>query len=230
MAVVKFGPIITGARGTIGGTIFSANHSGAFARHYSRGSNPRSQAQTNQRRTLASFAQSWAALDASTKDDWNLWAADPAQECTNALGEAYYLSGFQWFIRLNTNLINTGYEPFTTAPTLPAPPTPSSLVLTLDLDPYSILLEYDTGSAGYDYAPVIMAFLAPTAGPAVFPAKPRYVNTMKTWLPTEVSIGTFIAALFGQPIAGNCLILSVTDQNTDGRRGAPAYISGVFTA
>lgn len=104
MAIVKFGPVVVGARGTIAGTIFSANKGGPFARAWSKGANPSSALQTTQRGRLGSIASAWADLTQVQRDDWIAYAIDPAQELTNALGEDYFASGFNWYIKINQNL------------------------------------------------------------------------------------------------------------------------------
>ncbi len=124
MAVIMFGPLVVGARGTAGGLIFSANKAGPYVRSWSRGSNPRSPLQSNQRGILTDFATNWRNLTQPQRDDWDTYAADPAQDLTNSLGETYSISGFNWYVRINTHLTLAGEAPRDDAPTLTRPLAP----------------------------------------------------------------------------------------------------------
>ncbi len=80
MAIAKFGPTVTGLRGTVAGTTFSANKSGPYARGWSRGANPRSSLQSTQRGRLGALAAAWRDLTQVQRDDWIVYAALPAQD------------------------------------------------------------------------------------------------------------------------------------------------------
>jgi len=126
MAIVKFGPMVVGARGTLAGIIFSANAAGPFVRQWSRGSNPRSEGQQIQRQHLGDFATKWNQLTDAERLDWDDYADDPAQELTNSLGETYFASGFNWYVRINTHLAIAAAAERDDAPQSRAAPPPSS--------------------------------------------------------------------------------------------------------
>ena len=131
MAIIKLGVTVVGIRGTIGGMTFSVNKSGPYARAWSKGSNPRTTAQTAERSTLGSIPALWRDLTPGQKAFWNAFAALPAQERTNPLGETFFASGYNWFTIINTRLINMSRAPRISIPTQsrPSAPTISSLVL-----------------------------------------------------------------------------------------------------
>ncbi len=124
MATVKFGPTVVGLRGTIAGTTFSANGSGPYARVWSKGANPRSTPQSDQRGRLGSIAASWRILTQVQRDDWIAYAALPAQDLINSLGETYSASGFNWYVRINDHLELAGEARRVDAPTLTRPLAP----------------------------------------------------------------------------------------------------------
>lgn len=124
MAVIVFGPLITGARGTIAGTILTANKAGPYARGWSRGPNQRSPAQTLQRRVTAAMAQAWRSLTQVQRDAWDTWAALPAQEKFNSLGQSYFASGFNWYVCINDRLTNVGRAVRTAPPVIARPAAP----------------------------------------------------------------------------------------------------------
>jgi hypothetical protein len=99
MAVIQFGPTVTGIRGTIGGVTFSANRTANYAKQWSRPPYSKSLKQLTTRGSLASNASMWAALDAGDKTDWNTFADTPNELDYDAWGAQRFLSGFQWFAR-----------------------------------------------------------------------------------------------------------------------------------
>lgn len=110
MAIVKFGTIITGARGTIGGTTFSANKAGPYVKPWAAPARTLTERRSTVRSNFAGFGSAWNGLSGAQRTAWNDFAAAAGQAQTNALGETYYLSGWQWFVKLNGWRIQT-YDP-----------------------------------------------------------------------------------------------------------------------
>lgn len=131
MAIITLASPISGIRGTVAGFTYSANKAGPYAKQWARGSNPRSQLQSEQRADLVQFAQNWANLTLGQQNGWNTYAAAAAQEKTNSLGEAYYVSGFNWYVALSLNLKRAGLAAIDTAPVNAAPGAPSVNVANL---------------------------------------------------------------------------------------------------
>lgn len=103
MAVVKYGPIISEARGSVGGVVFSRGRAGTFAR-----SRVKPVYNPTNRRTLwtsgmpVCYTMWLSELTDEDREDWNTLAA--ASEFTNALGDVHHLSGWALFLRLNSIL------------------------------------------------------------------------------------------------------------------------------
>jgi len=104
MAKCRYITPIDEVRGTIGGVVFSANKSGTYCKARRQPVRTWSESQSFGKGIIAQWPNEWRSLDQADRDDWDTWAALPAQEKTNALGQTYYLSGFQWFVSLNTRL------------------------------------------------------------------------------------------------------------------------------
>lgn len=130
MALVKFGVTVVGLRGTVGGGTFSANKSGPYMKPWARSSNPESARQQNLRSRIGKYAGLWNSITSAQRTAWDAYAADPAQELTNSLGEPYFASGFNWYVKLNTALEQAGDSAISAAPVLsvPAAPTVSSFI------------------------------------------------------------------------------------------------------
>lgn len=124
MAIIKYGITVVGARGTAGGLTFSANKAGPYFKTWAKSSNPRAVLQTAQRNKLADFASNWATLTIAQQLDWDDYADDPAQELVNSLGENYFISGFNWYVRINLHLQANGDAQRVDAPTTARPVAP----------------------------------------------------------------------------------------------------------
>jgi len=125
MALIKYSSLVDGIRGTVGGVTFSANRAGPYAKEWAGPTNPRSSLQSKTRAQLGCLPTYWRALEQGERDGWDTWAADPAQEKTNSLGEAYYVSGFNQFLACNIRMLTTDHALQETAPVGAYPSTPS---------------------------------------------------------------------------------------------------------
>ena len=228
MAIVIFGGGVAGIRGKLAGSIFSANKSGPYIRAWARGSNPQSPDQTVQRRWLATYAQAWQALTQGERDDWDTYAADAAQELTNPLGEAYYTSGFTWFVRINIHRRTLARTPRDTYPTCATPtaPTISALTLTAGASgPNSVTWPALEFGANDDV--IIKARVFSSQGR--LSATHNFPIIRVGQLPEGTGF-TFSSALpneFGSLIAGQRVIVHVYKQHAHGRRAAPTSITGI---
>ena len=141
MAIVKFGQTVVGVRGTLGGIVYSANHTGAYARAWSKGSNPRSPYQQMARANITPIGGLWASLSDGDRADWDNFGLHPPEVDTNTLGEVILLSGWQWFVRINQRLqvfnqgLNTSLP--SADPVLPA--TSSILTVNVTDTPYAAI-------------------------------------------------------------------------------------------
>lgn len=125
MAITKIGPPLSGIRGTLGGVVYSANGSGTYCKPWAPPSNPKTELQTIERSYLASMPALWKALTALQRTDWDDFAALPAQELTNSLGDAYYASGYNWFVKCNIRLLRVGRATRAPAPVIARPTAPT---------------------------------------------------------------------------------------------------------
>lgn len=97
---VKFGSLVTDARGSIGGVTYSRNHYGPLVRARTTPVNPRTDRQTLVRASIAFLADMWAnTLTLAQRTAWNLYGSSVAM--TDKLGATMYLTGYNHFIRSN---------------------------------------------------------------------------------------------------------------------------------
>lgn len=227
MAIIAIASPVSGIRGKVGGNIYSANKSGPYLKAWGRGSNPRTELQTSHRASLVQFSQSWAAISASNKTDWDTYAALPAQDKTNSLGETFSVSGFAWFVGINMNRFVVGSAQLDTAPTVAIPGVPIIFSARLKT----------TGAASDSFvrldvsSPGLTDFMA--AYCTLYNSEGRTVaSQVKTRLLTQVpDAGRFVIfqdeveERFGEIFLGQRAFYEVRTQNSDGRQGATASIS-----
>jgi len=110
----KFGAIIVDGSGKIGGHVVSKNRGGAYIRTKVTPTNPNTVAQQNVRAMLSGLSTAWAGLTEAQRSSWNGAVADYAS--TNVFGDLKNPSGFNLFVKLNTNLQNGGFSAVDTVP------------------------------------------------------------------------------------------------------------------
>lgn len=227
MAILKLGELVAGIRGTIGGTIYSANKAGPFARAWSKGPNPQTSRQTIQRGLMTTHGAPWLALAQADRDDWDTYAEDPAQELTNSLGEAYYASGYNWYCRINTHLLLSGRARLDVFPAFAAPAAPT-LLTAYSYEPIAVdfhnRITFASGMFSAHDVIVRVAFASRTSQLVQyrgFAAVHYAVQTTATY--SEFGLTTL--GIFGQPAAGSKCFFQVQKQTVEGRRSAVVSVT-----
>lgn len=128
MALIKFGMMMTDARGKLGGQVFTKTRSGATVRTKVTPTNPQTAAQQTARGILSSLSASWRNLTEEERRGWN--SAVDGFVRTNIFGDTYNPSGKNLFVGLNANLQSAG------KPTNLEPP------VSVELPPYILRSAY----------------------------------------------------------------------------------------
>lgn len=232
MAILKLGVLVSGISGTIGGTTYSRNKAGPFARAWSRGADPQTTSQTTTRGRLSSHATEWQDLAQGDRDDWDTYAAAPAQELTNSLGEAYYASGWNWYCRINNHLLVAGRARRDTFPEAGRPTIPDASGLAIrspitDNSKAAFFL-VENEFTGYD----CILFLSFAPSEALLWRSRGYLLTHAgaQSTTTRLYVGDELLALFGQPIVGSKAFASLARQNTEGERSPASTVTDVVSA
>lgn len=103
---VKFGALMTDARGKIGGHVFSSSLGGAVLRTNSIKSKSFTDSQNTIKSRLAQISQLWGTLTATQVKFWNKMAS--MQTHTNVFGDKKTFTGFAFFQECNNNLLQIG--------------------------------------------------------------------------------------------------------------------------
>jgi hypothetical protein len=116
MASIKLGSIASDIRGSIGGTVFSRNGGGAYAKQRVKGTNPNTGGQQLMRSIISSMIVAWAALSAGVKTGWSNYAQSVT--LINRLGDAINVSGYNMYCRTRSLVMRLGLTMPATAPTI----------------------------------------------------------------------------------------------------------------
>lgn len=115
--LIKFGGGVVDARGSIAGSTFSRNRSGAYARARVKPVNPNSDRQSDIRAIMS--LTSAAYLDSASsvqRAEWGVFASNMPEK--NKLGEDIRLSGFNQFVKTNVAARNAGLPMVVDGPTI----------------------------------------------------------------------------------------------------------------
>lgn len=224
MAVIKIGAPLTGISGTIGGITYSRNGSGTYAKPWAQGSNPKSQLQTQTRAILSGLTFSWQAITASQRALWDVYAALPAQELTNSLGDTFFGSGWNWFVRINSNLITTENAERAVPPTAG---TPTAVTLNTfvvnETGGGEATITWPAGSFTGNQRVVVKGFKAISQA-RIVSGNIRSWKFSTTTPAASTRVDVELDTIYGSRPLGSRWFASVQKQNGQGRRSTATTI------
>jgi hypothetical protein len=136
MALVKFGPAIANASGSIGGTVFSHNRGGSYMRTRVVPIKVENGYTMVVRDAMSQVSRLWGGLTNAQREAWREYSV--ITPSVNRLGESKTLGGHVAFNKINARLIQQGATPIDVPP-LTAPPDP--------LDTLSVAIGVGAGTA-----------------------------------------------------------------------------------
>lgn len=120
MAIIRFGPMVADARGSVGGTVFARNSAGAYTRNRTKPIYPGSDSQNARTAQMSQVVQTWQTdLSVAQRDAWS--AKAPTNGLTNRIGDRMTGSGFNLYARASLLLLISQQGLVT------APPTPLTI-------------------------------------------------------------------------------------------------------
>ena len=114
MAKIKFGMMMTDARGKLGGQVFSKNKGGAYVRTKVTPTNPQTTAQSLVRALFGVISQGWSALTNAQRTAWR--GAIDSWKTTDVFGDLLAPTGKELYQRLNNQAQVVGYSAILTPP------------------------------------------------------------------------------------------------------------------
>lgn len=104
MAIIKYGPLASEVRGSIGGTTFSRSRAGAYVRKRTKPVFSNTKRRTPWLSRMPYVYHYWLnVLTDEQRQSWNTMGDNT--EWTNALGETYHPSGYNLWLRAQTLLL-----------------------------------------------------------------------------------------------------------------------------
>ena len=220
---VKFGAIIVDGRNKVGGHVLSKNRAGSYMRTKVTPVNPQTSYQADARNILGNLSQAWRGLTDEQRQTWNNAVGDYAR--TDIFGDIKNPSGFNLFVKLNTNRMLFSLAQLDSAPFPQAIPEISITDLSLDLMGPAFALTF---SPAVPANTGIKFFI--TAGQSAGKNFVKSEYRMLTVLPaTEVSPYTFevpYQVRFCLPAEGSKVFAKLVVVNTaTGQESPPLFIS-----
>ncbi len=180
MANVKYGGLVSDVRGSIAGCCFSRGSGGAIVRNAPKPVNPRSPAQGLVRAAMSYLTQYWSAtLTAEEREAWKTYAFNTTW--TNKVGTAAQISGLAAFVRLNTLLVQGGYDVQDPAPTSYGHAGTPTFTFAADAADFGIAIAEPTAPFDKDVDDARMIFHmrgATNIGRTALSGQRRYLNTV----------------------------------------------------
>jgi len=228
MARIKFGMMMTDARGKLGGHVFSKTKSGAAVRTKVTPLNPQTTAQALARSLFGVVSQSWRLLSDTNRASWNNATLDIAK--TNVFGDQYFSSGKNYFQEINTNLLSVGEAALETAPAVITPP----IVVITSMEVHAgtsfpeIDVEYNEPAPGGDGYIIYEATPQASAGKNNFSGKFRRIAVTDTtaYISAADLAGKYVE-VFGDLIVGNRIALRVKTISISGAASTYSTVNAI---
>lgn len=224
MAKIKFGMMMTDARGKLGGQVFSKNRAGAYIRTKVTPSNPQTQAQAQVRSNLATLSTGWNSLTADQIAQWNGsvegWAS------TDIFGDIKKPTGKNLFVKLNLNLLNSAQS------TIVTPPSKIELPALVDVD---VDIALPAGTLAIDGLPVFadgvyqIEACAPVArGVNFVKNKFRVISYAAQATAGVVDVTTAYTNKFGSVANAGNIFFRIRAIGENGQAGVPLIVKANF--
>ena len=198
MAKIKFGMMMTDARGKLGGQVFSKNRSGAYVRTKVTPVNPRTAAQQLSRSILGTLSASWSGLTEAQRRAWNSAVED--WQKTDVFGDLRKPTGKNLFTSLNKELIQSNQPQVLLPPDKVVMPEIKLIGLYIASDTGEIEYETEGDSTGF----VLQCSATPpiSQGTSFIDDKLRVISYLPGSLNSGVTQQTVYAEKFGVPDMG----------------------------
>lgn len=226
MAKIKFGMMMTDARGKLGGQVFSKNRGGAYVRTKVTPSNPRTLTQMESRSALGVTSSAWNGLTDSQRASWNS-AVDEFKR-TDIFGDLKTPSGKNLFVRLNKNLLGVGALIIDNAPVKVEIPAMNATAVTFDPGVGTVnFANFLSVPAGMHLQVSATPILS--AGISYVKNKLRVIDIQNAGAITPATIGAAYLARFGTPDLGANVYFQIRLIADNGQAGVPLLFKANVT-
>lgn len=224
MAKIKFGMMMTDARGKLGGQVFSKNRAGAYIRTKVTPSNPQTSAQAQVRSNLATLSTGWNSLSAPQIAQWN--SSVDEWSSTDVFGDIKKPTGKNLYVKLNVNLLNSGQS------AIVSPPVKLDLPALVDVD---VDITTATDTLSIDGLPVfadgvyqIEACAPVPRGVSFVKNKFRVISYETQSTPGAVDVSTAYFTKFGSVANAENVFFRIRAIGENGQAGVPLVVKANF--
>lgn len=215
MAKIKFGMMMTDARGKLGGQVFSKNRAGSYIRTKVTPVNPQTAAQMASRQLLGSLSAGWNALSASAIAAWN--EAVDNWKSTDIFGDIKVPTGKNLYTALNKNSLGAGGSVIALPPEKMELDIISEVAAEFDLTSGTLSLDITTVPANH----ILQVWATPAVneGVSYIKNKLRVIANVPAGAVNAASLDTSYRAKFGAPAPGQKIFVGVRYIGTNGQAG-----------
>lgn len=225
MAKIKFGMMMTDARGKLGGQVFSKNRAGAFVRTKVTPANPRTAAQMQSRSFLSTLSIGWNSLTDAQRASWN--GAVESWQKTNIFGDLVKPTGKNLFTAINKNLLQCSQNIINTAPAKMELPALADMFASIDINASEVSLPLFVIPAGVTLQ--ISATPALNNGVNYVKGKFRVISYIPSGAVSEQAIYTDYVNRFGAPVAGQNIHFQFKYIGSNGQASTPVSIKATVS-
>lgn len=215
MAKIKFGMMMTDARGKLGGQVFSKNRAGSYVRTKVTPVNPQTAAQMASRQLLGSLSTGWNGLSASAIAAWN--AAVNDWKSTDIFGDIKVPTGKNLYTALNKNSLGAGGSAISLPPEKMAIDTISEVLPLFDISDQELSLDITTVPANH----ILQVWATPAVneGVSYVKNKLRVISNVPAGGVNPATLWQNYVDKFGTPVLGQKIYVGVRYIGTNGQAG-----------
>ena len=227
MARIKFGMMMTDARGKLGGQVFSRNRAGAYVRTKVTPSNPRSMAQMSSRSILGGLSVMWNSLTLAKVAAWNAATAD--WQKTDIFGDLKKPTGKNLFVQLNKNLQQSGQAIITDIPAKLEIPIITATGVVIDVSDTSITF---TGLASVPAGVKLQISATPVIpnGQNYVTNKLRVIGYLSSGAITGSAVWALYVAKFGALVNTDRVFIELKYIAANGQASVPLKLQAIAQA
>lgn len=212
MAKIKFGALVTDARGKLDGIVYSKNQFGAYVRTKVTPVNPNSLRQTEVRNNLSLNSKAWSnVLNDSQRAGWKALAEN--NPVTDIFGNSQVLTGIALHGRVNNVLRNLTVAPLATAPPNLDVTGLTSMAATAGAGLSTLDITFADTPLAADHQLYIFATGNLPGGVSFFKPRLRFIGSSALADVSPFDAGALWEAKFGELIAGNKFGIAVATVN-----------------
>lgn len=217
---LKFGALVVAGSGKVGGHVASKNRGGAYLRTKVTPSNPRTALQSQARGILGALSTQWGLLTEAQRKAWNDAVSNFSK--TDIFGDIKNPSGINLFVKLNTNLINSGQAQLSLPPVKLEIPTDSGFEAEFRIGDNELVIS----SANDGLVAVICRVQSSGPVPQGVTNVNSKLRTINSSLTPNESPQLYVSYVskFGAPVIGQKIYVSVAPIMATGQIGVPILI------